>query len=205
MRINGFVAFIAALALGQGAQAAVLTGTMTTNNSGQIFPGVDYTIPSDGVTYRWDFFTDSAHPNAIITLGGPNDVYSTGRVSNGDGTTHIDFNTPAPNYVWNASYAPGHTTIFVGADPSFNNCSGATPAGVLCGVSNFVFGDSAPLSVDVKDVVTITFSAASVSGFSATAIPEPAAWALMLAGVFGVGAALRQRRRMLREAQPSPL
>ena len=197
MRIWGLLTIFATLALGQGVNAAVLTGTMTTNNSGQIFPGVNYTVPSDGLTYRWDFFTDSAHPNAIITLGGPNDIFAIDKISNGDGTTHNAFSATNPNFMWNAIYAPGHTTIFVEADPSFNNCSGAIPAGALCGRTNNVFGDSAALGVNVQDIVTITFSA--------TAVPEPAAWALMLTGVFGIGAVLRQRRRMSREAQPSLL
>jgi hypothetical protein len=34
-----------------------------------------------------------------------------------------------------------------------------------------------------------------LTSFSVTAVPEPAAWALMLAGVAGVGAAVRSRRR----------
>lgn len=192
MRIWGLLTIIAALALGQGAEATVLTGSMTTNNSGQIFPGVDYTLPSDGLTYRWDFFTDSAHPNAIITLGGPNDVFAIDKISDGGGATHSAFSASDPGYIWNVVYAPGHTTIFVGAAPSFNNCSAATPAGVLCGETNDVFGDSVALGVNVKDIVTISFSQ--------SAVPEPAAWALMLAGVFSIGAALRQRRHMLRKA-----
>ena len=56
-----------------------------------------------------------------------------------------------------------------------------------------VFLSSAALGVNVQDAVTIHFSA--------SAIPEPAAWLLMLAGMFSVGGALRRRRRMLREAQ----
>lgn len=193
MRIRGLVAFIGALAVGQAAHATVLTGTLTTDNSGYVPLGVDYTIPSDGRIYRWDLWADSAHPTALITLGSPNDVFAVGRVSNGDGTTHLDLALPDPAYLWNAVYAPGHTTIFVEAPASFNSCSGATSAGVLCAVSNNVWGDAASLGVNVHDVVNISFSA--------TAIPEPAAWLLMIAGVFGVGGVLRRRRRLLREAQ----
>ena len=114
MRIFGWLTFIAALALAQAAEAQVLgpgPTTITTDNTGQVIPGADYTILGDGVTYRWDLWADSAHPGALIYLGAPNDLFAVGQVSNGDGTTHFDFALPDPIYTWDPTYAPGHTSI----------------------------------------------------------------------------------------------
>jgi hypothetical protein len=197
MRNWGWVGLVAALALGQAAEAQVLpsvgTVVLTTDSDGQLFPGVSYGIPADGVTYRWDLWSDSAHPDAIIYLGAPNDVFGFGEVGNGDGTTSLGF--VEPTYSWDETQAPGHTSILVRAQAPFSNCFAGTPYGVACALwSSNVWGDDAPLSVNVADVVNITFSS--------VAIPEPATWLLMLTGAFGVGAALRLRRRSLRDAAP---
>jgi hypothetical protein len=201
MRIWGWATLIAALALGQAAEAqpsTVLpptgqTKTLTTDSDGWAFP-IDYGIPADGVTYRWDLWSDSAHPDAMIYLEGPNDVFGFGEVSNGDGTATPQF--VAPTYRWDEIEAPGHTTILVQAQAPFSNCFPGTPYGVACALSaSYVWADDVALKVDASDPVTITFSS--------VAIPEPATWLLMTAGVFGVGVALRQRRRTLRMAPPA--
>jgi hypothetical protein len=193
MRFRGLLTIIAALALGQSAHAAQLVGSMTTNNLGQVPFGVDYTVPSDGLTYRWDFFTDSSHPNALISLATPNLVSATEKVSLGNGMTR-NVNIDDPAFTWDVVTSdPGHLSILVSAPASYNTCTAATAAGTICGMTYSIFGDNASLGVNVHDAVTISYIA--------TAIPEPAAWLLMTAGVFSIGAALRQRRRVQREAQ----
>lgn len=71
-----------------------------------------------------------------------------------------------------APYAGGHLFLNLGAPSDFTTC---------CGVSAMAFR---------------TFVQAPVDGGTG-AVPEPASWALMLTGFGGLGATLRQRRRVL--------
>ena len=161
------------------------TGSLTpctTDSSGSL--QVDYTIPSNGQTYRWDLWSDASHPTAVITLAAPNDAFGALFTSKGDGTATQSF--LAPSFTFNEIQAPGHTQIRVWAPADFNFCSSAPAAGTTCGISDSIFGDSSLLSVNVADHVTVTFTS--------TAVPEPAVWSLMIGGFGAVGWVLRRRR-----------
>ena len=175
------------ISIGLPAQAAVLSSCVsgcTTDASGSLL--VDYTVPSDGLTYRWDLWTDASHPTASITLEGPNDVFAIDNISNGNGTTSPSFTIPG--FLFNEVVAPGHTTITVRSDADFNNCAGNPAAGTICSADNSIFGDSVNLKVNVASPVTITFAQTAIG------VPEPAVWSLLICGFGALGWALRRRR-----------
>jgi hypothetical protein len=187
MRISGLVGLFAALVFAQAAHASVdfppcMSGC-TTDASGYVPFGTDYTAPTDGGLYRWDLWSDL--PNVLISVAAPNEVFGFQKVSNGDGTFHsIDF---TPTFQWTETQSLGHTVIIVGGAADFDTCSASTPLGVVRGAQNFIWGNGEQIKVNVPEVVHI-------SGFAA-AIPEPAGWGLMLTGFFGLGLALRRGRR----------
>lgn len=153
-----------------------------------VYDGVyfaDYTVPSDGQAYRWDLWTDT--PGVTINLTSPNETFDTELVSNGDGTFHNDAFLLGTGYAWSEIQAPSHTTIYTKSlQADFNDCSSSSPAGDICAAYFNVWGNGSLLTVDTRNPVTVFFSQ--------TAVPEPATWALMLSGFFGLGLALRRRR-----------
>jgi hypothetical protein len=178
-----------ALTAASSAHALVLEhcgGGCMTDFSGLLFD-VDYTVPPDGRLYRWDIWSDSAHPDVLINLPSPNETFDTEVVSNGDGTFHNDAFLLSTGFTWSEVQAPGHTTIYTQSlGTNFNRCSGASSAGEICGASFNVWGNGVSLTVNSPERVGIFFSE--------TAIPEPATWAMMLTGFFGLGLVLRRRR-----------
>jgi hypothetical protein len=179
------------LSFGAPVRAAALLNQCPTNcitsSSGNLL--VDYTVPSNGQTYRWDLWSDPSHPTALITLDAPNNTSATAKISNGDGTTHLDLFYPPPNFTWNEVVNPGHTVITVMGPASFDLCASNPSAGIACSVDNEVFGNNAFLRISNTDTpVTITFASSPI------AIPEPAAWSLMIGGFLALGWALRRRR-----------
>lgn len=183
------------LSFAPAARAAVLTSCTTgctTDSFGEIPFGVDYTVPTDGHEYRWDLWSDASHPTAIITLEAPNEVFDVANISNGNGTTSSHPFYSTPDFTWNEVMTPGHTAITVWAAPDFNFCPSNPAAGTVCAISNSVWGNAAFLTVNVDAPVTITFAS--------TAIPEPAAWSLLIGGFFILGWALRRRRASLQAA-----
>ena len=179
------ILLVVTMSFGPRAEAAVLnlcTAGCTTDQFGSL--QVDYTIPSNGQAYRWDLWSDASHPTALITLQAPNDIFSMVDTSNGDGTTTQSFTVP--DYRWTEIVAPGHTAITLLSGANFDTCASHPAAGTICSVDNSVYGDSVNLKVDVNAPVTITFAS--------TAIPEPAAWSLLIGGFVILGGALRRRR-----------
>jgi hypothetical protein len=143
-------------------------------------------VPSDGLTYRWDLWTDPANPGVTINLPSPNENFALTTVSNGDGTFHQDFSGAA--WTWAETIDPGHTTIItrsVGAN--YNNCTGSTPLGVACAASYNVWGNGVTLTVSTLSPVTVFFAQSLV--------PEPRSWALAILGLGAAGAMLRRQRR----------
>ncbi len=184
-----WAALCAAGALASPAHAVVLDNCdvgCPTDPFGTIFD-VNYTVQPDGRTYRWDLWTDPANPDVTIDLPHPNQDFAITKISNGDGTFHTNFDG-AP-WTWQETIKPGHTTIItrsLGVD--FDNCAGPIPAGVACAASYNVWGNGVLLRVSTRSPVTVFFSS--------TVVPEPATWALMLTGFFGLGTALRRRRAL---------
>jgi hypothetical protein len=165
-----------------GATTLLACATGCTVSGGLYF--ADYTVPSDGRAYRWDLWTDT--PGVTINLTSPNETFDTELVSNGDGTFHNDAFLLGTGFAWSATQAPSHTTIYTRSlQADFNHCTGSSSAGDICAGSFNVWGNGTLLTVDTRSPVTVFFSQ--------TAVPEPATWALMLSGFFGLGLALRRR------------
>lgn len=167
----------AALTLGSCASGCV-------TDAGSLF-NVDYTVPADGRTYRWELWTDT--PGVLITLSSPNETFDADTVSNGDGTFHSDAFLLGAGFDWDETEAPSHTTIFTRTLMSnFDHCGPTSPAGEICAAQFNVWGNGAFVSTDSREDIKIFFSS--------VAVPEPATWALMIGGFFGLGAALRRGR-----------
>jgi len=145
----------------------------------------DYTVPSDGQLYRWDFSFTSADPNATLFLDPPNllnafDIYET---STGPSIQFIG----DPIYTFDESEGPGLLTIFVQNQASYDNCTPGVISTSACGAIYQVFGDGTRFTGTSFDPLTVTWTI--------TAVPEPAEWTLMLVGMGVLGAGLRRRRR----------
>lgn len=148
----------------------------------------DFTLPADGFTHVNFYKADSDHPDVLIHWSGPNETFTTNIVSNGNGTTHNVFVGDVP-YSFSGDEQPGYSIYRYLIPASFNVCDASTPAGVVCGKTFNVWGNgTAFLGVNTTDRVGIFMSGGIV--------PEPAAWALMITGLFGVGAALRRRGQL---------
>ena len=176
---------------GGSAHATVQIGCQSGCVSEIGFTTRDYTILPDGNEYEWDI-TNAV--GATITLQGPNEVDPQGIYSDGlGGETGGNFvNGPVP-YLFQETTAPGLTKILVRGPANFDNCATTFTAGTLCGVDYIVWGNGTILSFD-----GLSAPKPPVEYFiRVTPVPEPATWAMMLAGFFGLGMALRSRRYAL--------
>jgi hypothetical protein len=189
MKRSMWVALCLGWALASSAHAVVLNSCTAgcATDLGIIFD-VNYTVPPDGRTYRWDLWTDGSNPTVTINLPSPNEDFALTKVSNGDGTFHEDFS--GAGWTWLETINPGHTTIITRSlGANYDHCSGASALGDACAASYNVWGNGVLLTVSTRSPVTVFFSQ--------TAVPEPATWAMMLGGFFGLGAILRRRRAAL--------
>jgi hypothetical protein len=130
-------------------------------------------------------------PSVSVDLASPNEVFSIEKVSNGGGSTHTQIGG-AP-YSWQEVIAPGHTVIRVRAAADFNTCGPTSPFGVVCATTQNVWGNGTELKVSRNGVGLRDPDAVTVY-LTITGVPEPATWAIMLVGFFGIGLALRRRR-----------
>ncbi|MEO8723298.1 MAG: PEPxxWA-CTERM sorting domain-containing protein [Sphingobium sp.] len=143
----------------------------------------DYTVPTNGKTYRWIFNVFSADPNASVYLTPPTQVEGF-LIS----PTAADFNytfTSALSYIFHETVQPGQTTILVKGPKDYNNCNGGSPIGQTCGAFYNVWGNGTFLQLSATSPVTISFSA--------LAAPEPEIWAMMIVGMAMIGAAKRKQ------------
>lgn len=174
------------LSFGVPARAAGLmacTSGCLTDPSGLL--QVDYTVPPDGLEYRWDLWSDASHPTALITLDAANETLSIMNTSMGGGLTSVSL--AAPVFKWNEVVTPGHTMITVQAPADFDFCASHPAAGTVCSADNMVWGNGSTfLRAGVADPVMITFAR--------TAIPEPTTWSLLIGGFLAIGWALRRQR-----------
>ncbi len=180
---------ITACALQSGDANAAVVQILSLNDGLAWF---DYTVPTDGLTYKWTFQADSAHPDAIIAIDRPNDAFAFEAISRGGGI--VDYVDEAAPYQWQVDTRPGLTTILVSSQgDNYWNCSATTPAGTVCGEGFNVWGDNARITLSengqpVNGPDVVTFSAAS-------AVPEPQIWMVLLLGLLGLGTALRFAKR----------
>jgi hypothetical protein len=187
-RIWWAAAMTAAMMVGGQANALILNACAggCPVQGGALFD-VDYTVAADGQSYRWDLWSDAAHPDVLINLNAPNEAFDVDTISNGDGTFHTDSFLLGATFTWNEVVEPGHTTIFTRAlQTDFNHCSPASSAGEVCAAQFNVWGNGSSIWVNTQDPMTVFFSQ--------SAVPEPATWAMLLLGFFGLGAVLRRRR-----------
>lgn len=145
---------------------------------------VDFTVPPDGTEEQWDFWLDNADPNAAITLEHPNQVEGTFYYA--DAPTVPVFFQGVQGYLWTETSSPGHLSIIVRGPANWNDC-GEPGANGICGVEYRIWGNDTLLNVDSSLPGTLHWSETTL------AVPEPATWAMMLVGFFGLGVMLRRR------------
>ena len=193
MRLRTMLAAAALLAVGSSAEATTLTSCAGgCRVDGGLLFNVDYTVPADGRTYRWDLWTDSLDPAVTVGISAPNEVFTDGRVANGDGSFHTVL-LPDPIYTFAGDVKPGHTSYVVGTQASFDTCGPSSPAGQLCEVSYNVWGNGIFLSVGGLTPGPRGLPSVRVF-FAQTVVPEPQSWALAILGLGAAGAMLRRRR-----------
>jgi hypothetical protein len=144
--------------------------------------GDDYTVPPDGRTYEWTFRLRSDDPAATVFLDFPNETF--GNLFFGGGGQGAD---PNPPFLFQENVAPLLTTIMVRTGANYFHCTPATPIGQLCGETFDIFGNATRLTLNSSLPATLFTSA--------TMLPEPAAWTLLIAGFGAAGARLRRSRR----------
>lgn len=123
-------------------------------------------------------------------------------IENGDDFELIPVTSPAPVDLGSASLVTGSQIITYNASTHLLSMSGTlTVGGTDYQVSDSVainlgshFGNS-PLYIGFTGGTGLSYADQRITTFSVTAVPEPAEWALMLAGLGLVGAVARARRR----------
>jgi hypothetical protein len=113
-----------------------------------------------------------------------------------DGSATFDFTKPTNSFGF---WTTGVQSVFTSAlTVTFSDGASQTldlPINVNGGASYFGFTDTTAISsVTITNISDDAWGIDDVS-FNFSAVPEPAEWALMLAGFAGLGLALRTRRR----------
>jgi hypothetical protein len=186
---------------GSGAPSA----TLVTNFSGDTV-GNQPTTAATG--FSWVSGGTAAILDTTSGLGAEpaiaNGVYGTGNYLSVEGGTTETLDVSAPDitkiYVYIGSLDPGNSIFFAGPNVTYNGVemgavSGADNGAQTTGNTNgvFEFSFSSPITSVTFTTPQNSFEIASISAGT----PEPAAWALMLVGIGGVGAAIRLRRRQI--------
>ena len=194
------IAVVASLmsALAFGAQAApityIFTGVADGSLNGAAFTDTDFTLTLFADTAgKAAFGNEFVNPatSATFALGATSGTLT--------GSNEILQNPTNPNLGFLSVAQTSSANAVVGeTDPSFSaydltSAFPLTTGGPSIGPTPAIFtisigGQSGTLEFDDSASPNMTFQA--ITG----AAPEPSAWALMLAGVFGIGAALRTRR-----------
>ena len=129
-------------------------------------------------------------------------VYGAGNYLSVEGGTTETLDVSNPDiteiFVYIGSLDPGNSIFFAGPNVTYTGVQ----MGVVSGADNgnqgaagtngvFEFSFYSPITSVTFTTPQNSFEIASISA----GVPEPAAWALMLVGVGGIGAAMRSRRR----------
>ena len=98
------------------------------------------------------------------------------------------------SFTFNQSFAPVTTHITSGLDAfTNNNPSGPSFIGLNLAGGTDILNTPIPLGATTRDRAVATFTISYNSKAAAPAVPEPATWAMMLAGFGLVGASMRCR------------
>jgi hypothetical protein len=154
--------------------------------------GADWSLPTDGKLYAWNFSFTSADPNATLYIAPPNQVDPDFSFPSNNlfGHTPVDSYT-GPALSFKETLGQGFTSILYQAPLDYNNCPGDGLYYVSCGVSWIVWGNADGLTVTGNSPLTFTSTFA--------AVPEPMEWALLLTGFGGLGLALRRKSAARRQ------
>jgi hypothetical protein len=222
MRITGLLAigFLAAVTVGsaQAAPNLITNGDFSAGNAG-FTSAYTYETPASNVLVPEGTYTVTGDPHSVhdswITLSGGNELIVNGATSgqptiweedgiSGAGSYH--FSAAVTNICCNISYTGDN-------EPSqiifqFSTDSGATWHDITNQLTNPPSDAGNPYALAANFTTTGTFDIRAVNGLTAaggndfaiddivvtSAVPEPAAWAMLLIGFFGVGAATRALR-----------
>jgi hypothetical protein len=202
-------ALVGALAVGSQASAVTTVysdpGTLT-GNQGWIYGlGQDFTVNSAvTIKYLGAFTNQGANSNVGVALyklvdGNPSDGGVLVASTVVGGADHIigdySFENIAPTTLTAGSYQL--VSFGGGGDTNFNTGFTANPD---TDIINFnTLGGKLTVGSDFYDFGGLGIATIADSHFYAAAsiaVPEPGTWAIMLAGLGGIGASMRMRRRM---------
>jgi hypothetical protein len=150
--------------------------------------GFDWTIPDDGVTYKWTFAIDQ--PGATVFVPGGNQVEFFESVKTPTGTNDIYASGDTFPYRFERVYEQGSniTTYFVHAPKGKPDTCDTAAVGEICFLHYQVWNNGQPYSWSgTQGPFTMRISV--------LAVPEPASWAMMIAGFGLFGAWMRRVRR----------
>jgi len=144
-----------------------------------------------GGTITWDvgdLRNDNANYTAIVLYGLPGVAVTAGRVlPTTVGLTTFSVTLTEANFVnFTGGFVPGSSPV-----------SGATFHAILSNLSGIAFRTEWATGADDSRFDNAVFEGFTVPGAGGGAVPEPASWALMIAGFGLAGATLRRRRTRL--------
>jgi|GEM_PF-1948981 len=191
---------IAALAYGSCAMAAA--PPTLSGNPGQTTPSLLITIGSGGGATVSNTFTcgstsgcpyDDSEDTYIGVVNNSSSVVSSLNLTAAVGTHIFGFDGDGID-TYGAGSNTQDTSGYGGADAFFTNIN----AGQNTGTVNFIGGIAANggqgyFSLE-EPVAAATFTGGG-GGITTGGVPEPASWALMILGFFGMGSLLRHRRQ----------
>jgi hypothetical protein len=158
-------------------------------DANDLYIGFDWTIPDDGVTYKWTFTVDQ--PGAKVYVPGANQVefYSARKTATG---VEDAFSFESFPYRFDGFHEAGSnvTTYFVHAPKGKPYTCGTAAVGEVCFLYYRVWNNGQAFQWDGT-------SGPFNMRIAVQAVPEPATWALMIAGFGVAGAAARRRRAAL--------
>lgn len=179
----------AAIAIAAPANAATITYTFSGNFTGQL-NGADFSVPA--------VFT-AVGDTATLSQSGLTKYVNLSSVSALSGGVTYTLSTTTQFYLNGGNYAG----LFFGSNGTGGGAFSGTGAG-LAGYDAVSSLTTTPLTATftgpvyfVTDKGPVTLSSFDNATFSASlaAVPEPAAWGLMIVGFGAIGGALRRRQR----------
>ena len=200
------LAAVAAVALPAAAQAAPIITNGSFETSATVQGGPAFVTLNNGSTAIDGWTVTSGSIDYILSYWPAQDGSRSIDLSgNGNGSISQTFNTTAgTRYVVNFFLGgnfdgpPPSKTIQASAGGFTGNFTYTpTGSGRFQGYNSYSFGfvgNGSPTTLTFSSLTGTAFGAA-LDNVSVTAVPEPASWALMIAGFGLAGAALRGRRR----------